>query len=60
MKVKYKIMEIYCLRCKAKKEIESPEIVTITVKGKERKMAKAVCPDCGTKINKFLPKDYAN
>ena len=53
-------MTIYCLRCKAKKEIESPEIVTITVKGKERKMAKAVCPDCGTKINKFLPKDYAN
>lgn len=41
----------YCVKCKAKKEF----VGTVVVKG-ERRMAKGVCPDCGTNVVTFLPK----
>ena len=46
-------MEVYCVKCKAKKTITEHEIVTTK---NNRKMAKGKCPDCGTGVNKFLPK----
>ncbi len=46
-------MEVYCVKCKAKKTIAEYEIVTTK---NNRKMAKGKCPDCGTGVNKFLPK----
>lgn len=45
--------EIHCLKCKGKKNVTGGEIV---VNDKGRRMAKAKCPDCGSGINKFLPK----
>ena len=45
-------MEAYCMKCKAKKEMKDPKETT-TKNG--RPMVKGVCPDCGTKMNKFLP-----
>jgi len=44
-------MEAYCVKCKATKEMKD---VTEAVSKNGRKMAKGVCPDCGTKMNKFL------
>lgn len=39
--------EAYCVKCKAKKEIQSPEETTLK---NGRPATKGVCPDCGTKI----------
>ncbi len=44
------MVEGYCMKCKAKREIKDPEQVTMkngkpAVKGK--------CPDCGTKMFKI-------
>jgi ribosomal protein L34E len=44
--------EFYCVKCKAKKTTEGD--VVIAANG--RRMAKAVCPDCGTKLNRILGK----
>ncbi len=44
-------MEAYCVKCKAKREMNNVK----EVRSKNgRKMAKGVCPVCGTKMNKFL------
>ena len=38
---------LYCVKCRAKKEVSNPEPVTM----KNGKPAvKATCPDCGTKM----------
>ena len=42
--------EIYCVRCKKKKEV--PEVEEVTFKN-GRKAIKGVCPDCGTKVFKI-------
>jgi len=48
--------EAYCVRCKKKKEIKNPKEIVIKGKGGvERKAITGVCPDCGTKMFKFLP-----
>lgn len=48
----------FCVKCKAKKEIKDPQIVTIKGKGgSERKAVTGTCPTCGTKIFKILPKE---
>lgn len=39
--------EAYCVKCKAKKEIQNPEDTTLK---NGRPATKGVCPDCGTKI----------
>jgi endogenous inhibitor of DNA gyrase (YacG/DUF329 family) len=46
-------MEVYCVKCKAKKSITEYKVVTTKNK---RKMAKGKCPTCGTGVNKFLAK----
>lgn len=43
-------MEGYCMKCKAKKEMQDPQQVT-TKNG--RMMTKGKCPDCGTTICKI-------
>ena len=47
-----KLMDGYCVKCRAKVEIKDAKEVTLD-NGKPA--AKGVCPDCGTKITKFLP-----
>jgi hypothetical protein len=42
--------EFYCVKCKEKREAEGH----IEVNDKGTKMAKAVCPVCGTKLNRIL------
>ena len=44
-------MEIYCLKCKQKKEIKDFEEVVMK---NGRKAAKAICPDCGTKVFRIV------
>ncbi|MDP6227818.1 MAG: DUF5679 domain-containing protein [Dehalococcoidia bacterium] len=40
-------MEAYCVKCRAKKEIQSPRVITM----KNGKPAtQGVCPSCGTKV----------
>ncbi|MGD2146813.1 MAG: DUF5679 domain-containing protein [Anaerolineae bacterium] len=43
--------EGYCVKCRAKRQIKDGK-VTVTEKG--RRMAKGTCPECGTKVNRFL------
>jgi len=43
--------EGYCVKCRKKQQIKNGE-VTRTAKG--RPMAKGICPECGTKVTRFL------
>ncbi|WP_199424619.1 DUF5679 domain-containing protein [Actinotalea solisilvae] len=43
--------EFYCVKCKEKREAEGDVVVA-----NGRKMAKGVCPVCGTKLNRILGK----
>ena len=42
---------MYCMKCRAKKEVEAPEKV---MNKKGFPMLKAECPDCKTKMYKFI------
>lgn len=44
--------EFYCVKCKQKREADGE----VHVSDKGTKMAKAVCPECGTKLNRILGK----
>ena len=44
--------EFYCVKCKEKRQAEGD--VVISESG--RRMAKAICPVCGTKLNRILGK----
>lgn len=46
-------MEIYCLKCKESKSIANPTKV-VTKNGKFA--VTSVCPDCNTKLFKFVKK----
>jgi len=47
----------YCVRCKAKREMQNPKEITIKGKGNtERKAVTGECPQCGTKMFKILGK----
>ena len=43
--------EGYCVKCRAKRQIKGGNVEE-TAKG--RKMVKGVCPECGTKVTRFL------
>lgn len=43
--------EGYCVKCKEKREAEGQVVVA-----NGRKMAKGICPVCGTKLNRILGK----
>ena len=44
--------EFYCVKCKAKREASGE----VQVNEKGTRMAKAVCPECGTNLNRILGK----
>ncbi|MBW3012548.1 hypothetical protein KY311_05145 [Candidatus Woesearchaeota archaeon] len=44
------MVEGYCVKCKAKKEMKNPQQVTLK---NGRKATKGVCPTCGTKMFKI-------
>ena len=43
-------MEAYCMKCKTKREMKSPES---TVMKNGRPATKGICPECGTKMFKI-------
>jgi len=48
----------YCVKCK-KKNVEMKNEKEVIIKGKggvKRRAATGFCPNCGTKMFKFLPK----
>lgn len=50
-------MEAYCVKCKAKREMQDAEEITMKGKGgTERRAMKGVCPTCGTKMFRILGK----
>lgn len=47
--------EAYCVKCKAKREMESEKEVTFKAKGgKTRNAMSGICPKCGTKMFRIL------
>lgn len=49
--------QAYCVKCKAKKEVKDEKETTVKGKGgSTRRALTGICPDCGTKMFKFLPK----
>ena len=48
-------VKAYCMKCKAERVVQNVQIVT-TKNG--RPAANGTCPVCGTKMFKFLPKQY--
>jgi len=46
--------EGYCVKCREKQTIKDGA-VNETANG--RQMAQGVCPKCGTKVTRFLPKE---
>jgi len=44
-------MQAYCMKCRAKREIQAPQTVTMT---NGRRAVKGMCPVCGTKIFRFV------
>ena len=48
--------EAYCVKCRKKQQVKNG-----TVKESEngRKMAQGTCPECGTKVTRFLPSKKA-
>ena len=50
-------MEGYCVKCKAKREIQNEKEVTMKGKGKvKRRALTGTCPQCGTKMFRILGK----
>lgn len=43
--------EAYCVKCREKRTVKDGKVET---NDKGRKMAKGVCPVCGTKVTRFL------
>ena len=46
-------MEAYCVKCKAKREIQNPEQIVMK---NGRKAMKGTCPQCGTGMFRILGK----
>lgn len=44
----------YCVKCREKREFKDPQMVSIKVRGGERKAVQGVCPVCGTKMVRFV------
>ncbi len=48
------IYEAYCFKCKTKKIVKNPEIVTMKT---GMNSVRGTCPDCDGKLYKILPKN---
>lgn len=46
-----------CMKCREQKEIKDLQIITTK---NNRNAATGICPICGTKLFRFLPKDFRN
>jgi hypothetical protein len=46
--------EGYCVKCREKRQIKDGKV---EVNEKGRRMAKGVCPVCGTNVTRFLPSE---
>lgn len=46
--------EGYCVKCRQKQNVKNG-VVSKTEKG--RRIVKGTCPECGTKVNRFLPNE---
>lgn len=44
--------EGYCVKCRKKQQVKDGAVKE-TEKG--RRMAQGICPECGTKVTRFLP-----
>ena len=44
--------EAYCVKCREKHTVADGKV---EVNDKGRKMAKGICPVCGTNVTRFLP-----
>jgi len=57
---KLKQAEFYCVKCKKSVECDPAKIRTVMYKNKKTGSCpalKCMCPNCGTKLNKFIKKD---
>ena len=55
----YKILymtEGYCVKCRAKREMENEKEVSMKGKGGPRRAMTGTCPKCGTKMFRILGK----
>jgi hypothetical protein len=56
LKLTLSIMEAYCVKCKAKREMNDTKEVSFKGKGgKDRPAMKGVCPKCSTTMFRILP-----
>ena len=46
------LVEMFCVKCKEKKTVPDDQ-TTMEKTAKGRKMLRAICPTCGTKMAKF-------
>ncbi len=54
-------MEAYCVKCKAKREMNDAKEVSMKGKGSvKRRAMTGVCPKCGTKMFRILGKAKIN
>ncbi|MDA2921854.1 DUF5679 domain-containing protein [Patescibacteria group bacterium AH-259-L07] len=50
-------MEAYCVKCRAKREMQDEEEIVMKGKGgTKRRAARGICPTCGTKMFRILGK----
>ena len=49
-------VEAYCMKCREKRTMSDAQEVTME---NGRRAAKGTCPQCGTKMTKFLPSQKA-
>lgn len=57
---KAKTVQAYCVKCKAKRDMENPKKVPMKGKGgKKRHALKGTCPKCGTAMFRILGAEEA-
>lgn len=50
-------VDAYCMKCKTSRKMKDAQEVTME---NGRRAAKGTCPECGTKMTKFLPSQKAS
>lgn len=45
-----------CMKCRMERKMKDAKEIKMKARGGERRAAQGVCPQCGTKMFKFLPK----
>lgn len=47
-------IEAYCVKCRTTRTMQD---ATVETNERGRRVAKGTCPECGTRMNKFLPSE---